>query len=59
VALLGALYRSRLKHEIGANIGQHNNPPALAGAALARALGCEDHGIGNAGLGDGFGWRRN
>jgi phosphoribosyl 1,2-cyclic phosphodiesterase len=56
-ALLGALDRSRLKHVIGAHLSQQNNRPALARAALARAMGCEDEWIGIAGQDEGFGWR--
>ncbi len=55
--LLAALDRSRLKHVIGAHLSQQNNRPALARAALARAMGCEDHWIGIAGQDEGFGWR--
>jgi len=55
--LLAALDRSRLKHVIGAHLSQQNNRPALARAALARALGCEESWIGIAGQDDGFGWR--
>ena len=56
-SLLGALDRSRLKHVIGAHLSQQNNRPALARAALARAMGCEDDWIGIAGQDEGFGWR--
>ena len=55
--LLGALDRSRLKHVVGAHLSQHNNRPALARAALARALGCEESWIGLASQDDGFDWR--
>jgi phosphoribosyl 1,2-cyclic phosphodiesterase len=55
--LLGALDRSRLKHVIAAHLSQHNNRPALARAALARAMGCDESWIGLATQDDGFGWR--
>jgi phosphoribosyl 1,2-cyclic phosphodiesterase len=55
--LLGALDRSRLKHVIGAHLSQQNNRPALARAALARAMGCEESWIGLATPDDGFDWR--
>ena len=55
--LLGALDRSRLKHVIGAHLSQQNNRPALARAALARAMGCEESWISLATQDDGFGWR--
>jgi phosphoribosyl 1,2-cyclic phosphodiesterase len=55
--LLGALDRSRLKHVVAAHLSQHNNTPALARAALARALNCEESWIGLATQEDGFGWR--
>jgi phosphoribosyl 1,2-cyclic phosphodiesterase len=55
--LLAALDRSRLKHVIGAHLSQQNNRPALARAALARALGCEESWISLATQDDGFGWR--
>ncbi len=55
--LLGALDRTRLKHVVAAHLSQHNNTPALARAALARALNCEESWIGLATQEDGFGWR--
>jgi phosphoribosyl 1,2-cyclic phosphodiesterase len=55
--LLAALDRSRLKHVVAAHLSQQNNRPALAQAALARALGCEAAWIGLATQEDGFGWR--
>ncbi len=56
-ALLAALDRSRLKHVVAAHLSEQNNRPELACAALARALGCEDHWVGVASQQDGFGWR--
>ena len=55
--LLAALDRSRLKHVIGAHLSEQNNRPALARAALARAMGCEESWIGLATQDDGFAWR--
>jgi len=55
--LLGALDRSRLRHVIAAHLSQQNNKPALARAALARAMGCSDDWIGVASQDEGFGWR--
>ncbi|HSA90510.1 MAG TPA: MBL fold metallo-hydrolase [Burkholderiales bacterium] len=55
--LLGAIDRSRLKHVIGAHLSRENNRPALARAALARALGCEESWVGLATQDEGFGWR--
>jgi phosphoribosyl 1,2-cyclic phosphodiesterase len=55
--LLAALDRSRLKHVVAAHLSQQNNRPALAQAALARALNCEESWIGLATQEDGFGWR--
>ena len=55
--LLAAIDRSRLKHVIGAHLSQSNNRPALARAALARALGCEESWVSLATQADGFGWR--
>jgi phosphoribosyl 1,2-cyclic phosphodiesterase len=55
--LLGALDRSRLKHVVAAHLSQQNNRPALAQAALARALGCEESWVAVATQDDGLGWR--
>lgn len=55
--LLAALDRSRLKHVIAAHLSQQNNRPALARAALARALGCEEDWISLATQDEGFDWR--
>jgi phosphoribosyl 1,2-cyclic phosphodiesterase len=55
--LLGAIDRSRLKHVIGAHLSRENNRPALARAALARALGCEESWVGLATQDEGFDWR--
>jgi phosphoribosyl 1,2-cyclic phosphodiesterase len=55
--LLAALDRSKLKHVIGAHLSQQNNKPALARAALARAMGCAEDWIGIADKDAGFAWR--
>ncbi len=55
--LLGALDRSKLKHVFAAHLSQHNNTPALAREALARAMGCTPDWIGLSTQEEGFGWR--
>ena len=55
--LLAALDRSRLQHVIAAHLSQQNNRPALARAALAGALGCEEEWVGIATQEEGFDWR--
>ena len=55
--ILSRIDRSKLKHVVGAHLSQHNNTPALARAALARALNCSDEWIGVATQDDGFDWR--
>jgi phosphoribosyl 1,2-cyclic phosphodiesterase len=55
--LLAALDCSRLRHLIGAHLSQQNNKPALARAALARALNCEESWIQLATQDEGFDWR--
>ena len=55
--LLAALDRSRLRHVIAAHLSQQNNRPALARAALARAMGCSEDWIGLSTQEDGFAWR--
>ena len=44
-------------HVIGAHLSQQNNRPALARAALARALGCAEDWVGLATQDEGFAWR--
>ncbi|HET7764003.1 MAG TPA: MBL fold metallo-hydrolase [Burkholderiales bacterium] len=56
-AILAALDRGRLKHVIAAHLSQTNNTPALARAALARALGCDPEWISVATQEEGFSWR--
>lgn len=55
--LLAALDRTRLQHVIAAHLSQQNNREALARAALARALGCEESWVGVATQDEGFAWR--
>ena len=54
--LLLALDCSRLRHIVGAHLSQQNNKPALARAALARALNCEEGWVQLATQSDGFDW---
>jgi phosphoribosyl 1,2-cyclic phosphodiesterase len=56
-ALLANLDCSRLKHLIAAHLSRQNNTPALAVAALAKALGCEEAWVGVATQEEGFDWR--
>jgi phosphoribosyl 1,2-cyclic phosphodiesterase len=56
-ALLAALDRSRLRHVVAAHLSEANNRPALARAALAGALGCDESWIGIADQARGFDWR--
>ncbi len=60
VAAAGLLKRldcSRLKHLIAAHLSLQNNTPALAVAALACALGCEETWVSVATQDEGFDWR--
>ena len=56
-ALLANLDCSKLKHIVAAHLSKQNNTPALAIAALAHALGCEDTWVGIAQQDTGFDWR--
>jgi phosphoribosyl 1,2-cyclic phosphodiesterase len=56
-AMVKNLERASLRHIIAAHLSQENNSPALAVAALAGALGCEESWIGVASQRDGFAWR--
>lgn len=56
-ALLASLDTRNLQHLLAAHLSQQNNTPALARAALAGVLGCEDNWIGVADQDAGFGWR--
>jgi phosphoribosyl 1,2-cyclic phosphodiesterase len=55
--LLAAIDRSRLKHVLAAHLSHQNNRPALARAALARAMGCAEDWIGLSTQDEGFAWR--
>jgi phosphoribosyl 1,2-cyclic phosphodiesterase len=55
--LLAALDCSKLRHLIGAHLSENNNRPALARAALARAMNCEESWVQLATQEDGFDWR--
>jgi phosphoribosyl 1,2-cyclic phosphodiesterase len=55
--LLAALDCSKLRHLIGAHLSENNNRPALARAALARAMNCEESWVQLATQDDGFDWR--
>ena len=55
--LLAAVDRSRLQHVFAAHLSQHNNRPALAREALARAMGCAPDWIGLSTQEEGFAWR--
>lgn len=56
-SLLAALDCTRLRHLLAAHLSQQNNTPALAVAALAQALGCEETWVGVATQSEGFAWR--
>ncbi|BBO21010.1 MAG: MBL fold metallo-hydrolase [Rhodocyclaceae bacterium] len=56
-ALLASLDTRNLQHLLAAHLSQQNNTPALARAALAGVLGCEENWIGVADQDAGFGWR--
>jgi len=56
-AILASLDRSRLKHVVAAHLSQTNNTPALARAALARALACDPEAIPVATQDEGLSWR--
>ena len=56
-ALVRELECSQLRHIIAAHLSLQNNTPALAVAALAEALGCEESWVGVATQHDGFAWR--
>jgi phosphoribosyl 1,2-cyclic phosphodiesterase len=55
--LVAALDCGKLRHLIAAHLSQQNNRPALAVAALAQALGCEETWVGIAEQETGFAWR--
>ena len=55
--LLSSVKSSNLRHIVAAHLSEENNSPALARAALAAVLGCEDDWIGIATQNEGFAWR--
>ena len=55
--ILSGIDCSRLQHFIAAHLSAQNNTPALARAAMAGALKCEETWIGIATQADGFEWR--
>jgi phosphoribosyl 1,2-cyclic phosphodiesterase len=55
--LLAALDCSKLRHLIGAHLSESNNRPALARAALAKAMNCEESWVQLATQDGGFDWR--
>lgn len=56
-SLLSRLGRSHLRHVVAAHLSEENNRPALAQAALAAVLDCEQDWIGIATQDGGFAWR--
>jgi phosphoribosyl 1,2-cyclic phosphodiesterase len=56
-ALLEAIKHDGLRHVVAAHLSAQNNTPALARAALAAVLGCEEEWIGIAAQDVGFDWR--
>ncbi|MCF8179264.1 MAG: MBL fold metallo-hydrolase [Sulfuritalea sp.] len=55
--LLANVKSSNLHHVVAAHLSEENNSPALAQAALAGVLDCEEDWIGIASQGEGFDWR--
>ncbi|MFY9327144.1 MAG: MBL fold metallo-hydrolase [Georgfuchsia sp.] len=55
--ILARLDQNRLQHVLAAHLSEHNNTPALAGAALATVLGCDPVWIGIASQDQGSEWR--
>jgi len=55
--LVASLERAHLRHLVAAHLSQQNNTPALARAALAGAVGCEEEWIGIADQEAGLAWR--
>ncbi len=55
--ILARLDRNRLQHVLAAHLSEQNNTPALAGAALATVLGCDQAWIGIALQDEGSEWR--
>ena len=56
-SLLSRIGRSSLRHVVAAHLSEENNRPALAQAALAAVLDCEQDWIGIATQDGGFAWR--
>jgi phosphoribosyl 1,2-cyclic phosphodiesterase len=56
-AILGAIDRSKLNHVAAAHLSKQNNSPALARAALAGALGCEEDWVAVLSQAEGCAWR--
>lgn len=56
-ALLAALDTRRLQHIVAAHLSERNNTPALARAALAGALACEEDSVAVADQDGGVDWR--
>jgi len=55
--LLARIDKRALQTVIAAHLSRYNNRPALARAALAHVLGCEEGDVMVADQDDGFGWR--
>jgi phosphoribosyl 1,2-cyclic phosphodiesterase len=56
-SLLTQIGVGKLQHVLAAHLSEENNSPALARAALAAVLGCEQDWIGIATQDEGFAWR--
>src|SRR5690606_31323674 len=56
--LLAAVDASKLQHIVAAHLSEHNNTQALARAAFAAALNCEDEWVGIAHQHRGLDWRQ-
>lgn len=56
--LLSRLDNSKLQHLIAAHLSEKNNTPALAVAALAQAINCDESWVGVATQAEGFDWRQ-
>ncbi len=56
--LLARIGGGGLRHVVAAHLSEENNAPALARAALATALGCEEDWIGVADQETGLDWRK-
>lgn len=57
-ALLRTVGHAALQHVVAAHLSQENNTPALARAALAGVLNCQEHWVGIADQEAGFDWRQ-